>query len=284
MAKVVCVYHKADLDGKTAAAVVLDKYPDAVLVPADYGDVPDISKFDPASLVIVVDWSFPPEVFAALMQRQAGNVLWIDHHESAIKKVAEIGLSIPGIQMESRSGCELAWMFLNPGKPMPRAVQLNGAFDVFDLAEPSVIPFQFGVRAECPEPAQIVPLLSLPEDGLKPIVEKGDTVLRVKVPEWERQVQNSQFVDWEGRTWRAVNAQIDPVAFHFFPPNPCQGTIAYYKTTEAWKVGLYAADLTPQVMDKIATKYGGGGHPGAAGFTSSYLPWVERAMPPPLTN
>ena len=95
--KTACIYHSIDLDGWMSAAIVKHWFNSTIEVPNkkdepintldfigyNYGDpIPDLSSYD---RVIMCDISFSKEE----MEKVACKLIWIDHHNSAIKIMDE---------------------------------------------------------------------------------------------------------------------------------------------------------------------------------------------------
>ena len=151
--KTFCVYHKADFDGQCAAAIIAQKFPDAVLVPFDYGCEINTKQFI-NNKVIFVDCALQP---FSLMESLAltCDLTWIDHHKTAIEEyekslviyndLCDIGIIHAHVDIKF-SGCELAWKWAFPETQMPEAVRLVGRYDIWDLSVPEAWVFQCGLR------------------------------------------------------------------------------------------------------------------------------------------
>ena len=150
MRRTVIVYHRADLDGKCAGAILKRRFPEAELVPYNYGDEFQVTDYRDAR-VIMVDCSLQP--FDRMMKlADLCSLLWIDHHKSAIEEFstkAEL-LGRPPFEHivdTTSAGCELAWLYAYPGVSPPAVVWLLGRYDVWDHgAHEDVLAFQYGMR------------------------------------------------------------------------------------------------------------------------------------------
>jgi len=185
--KTVCVYHSRDLDGWMSAAIVKhwfyknntkrtevnlnvvntlsiedrqeleskinSKFKDLTIyfLGYDYGDpIPDLSEYDK---VIMCDVSFPKEEMSRLWHIVDKELIWIDHHISAINDNQGYD-NIPfyeGLQDTNFAACELTWKYLFPNETMPKIVRLLGRYDCFGHKgtdeEQKVLEFQYGARA-----------------------------------------------------------------------------------------------------------------------------------------
>ena len=124
--KTVCIYHSVDLDGYMSAAIVkhwflsqninkIDNYfifeygknpydnlsaETLEFLRYNYGQpIPDLSQYDK---VIMCDISFPmEEMYDVLVNRIGNNLIWIDHHISAIKNFESLdGVTFHGYYSE----------------------------------------------------------------------------------------------------------------------------------------------------------------------------------------
>ncbi|MDD5644015.1 MAG: DHH family phosphoesterase, partial [bacterium] len=122
-------FHHNDLDGWCAGAIVFhasDKK--CEMIEIDYKDRFPLEVVALGEKVVIVDFSIKPPVMKELLKRTR-DILWLDHHKTAMEYEKKYGVVIPGIRSNDYSGCELAWMVLCEGKPMPRAVELIGDMD-----------------------------------------------------------------------------------------------------------------------------------------------------------
>lgn len=186
----ICFYHKADLDGVCSAAIVKHFVPECELYGIDYGDGfpwgkvekrpggvgseklrydPDLDDPGFRRTVYMVDFSLPSEDMKRLAA--VSNLVWIDHHKSAIDSVDPVG--IRGIQCVWYAGCELCWAWFSTrefckdrnndaaaigkwigtpiGQRLPEVVRLLGRYDIRAKDDPEwahrILPFQYGMRA-----------------------------------------------------------------------------------------------------------------------------------------
>lgn len=176
--KIICIYHKVDLDGWMSAAIVkhwfINKYSkDYYILNEDgsidktapgissnllnflgynYGQpIPDLSGYDQ---VIMCDISFPKEEMIKLALKFGLNFIWNDHHYSAINdfKCSDVegGYYPNGNRDTKYAACELTWNYFFPDETMPEIVRLLGRYDCFGhkgtIEEQTVLEFQYGAR------------------------------------------------------------------------------------------------------------------------------------------
>lgn len=286
-----CIYHSEDLDGFCSAAVVKYRIPEAVLIPADYGDDPSdlIARVDRDDTVFVVDFFLGVAHMSKLAE--TCKLIWIDHHLTAIRacETAGISISIPGKREVGKAACELVWEFLFPSTPLPLAVTLLGRFDVRDHTDPRTIPFQFGMRAENLDPQSDVAM-----DVWQRLFEGDITLLNsimevgASIFQYQQQFDRKYFRRY-GYTGRFLNLPAVFLnrgiagSFAFADCDPKLLKVAYCRTKDGrWSVGLYSDN--PDIdCGALAARFGGGGHRGAAGFTCDAFPFQVDSAPNKVT-
>lgn len=184
--KTCVIYHSIDLDGWMSAAIVkhwfsklyprydgiddLNENSHSITPPDEettgerlaflgynYGQpIPDLSEYDK---IIMCDISFPKEEMSKLWHNLDKELIWIDHHISAIKDNND--LVYKGLRDTNFAACELTWKYFmsNPiekfgeiedQEPMPEIVRLLGRYDCFGHKgtdeETKVLEFQYGAR------------------------------------------------------------------------------------------------------------------------------------------
>jgi oligoribonuclease NrnB/cAMP/cGMP phosphodiesterase (DHH superfamily) len=124
------IFFHNDNDGRCAGNIIVDYYghtmeenrDDYIEINYDKEFPMDIIQQD--ETVYIVDYSIPPELMWELQKR--ANVVWIDHHATAIEKYKDYLNPIQGIRKTCASGCELTWMYFYGNKSMPDAVMFIG--------------------------------------------------------------------------------------------------------------------------------------------------------------
>lgn len=161
--KTCVVYHEVDLDGWMSAAIVKywwENSPDAIdnnndkldFIGYNYGQpIPDLSEYDK---VIMCDISFPKDIMYLEANCSDRELIWIDHHISAISdsKIDKFYQydKTKGLRDTNFAACELTWKYFFPNEPMPEIVRLLGIYDSFrhkgTEEEQKVLEFQYGAR------------------------------------------------------------------------------------------------------------------------------------------
>jgi nanoRNase/pAp phosphatase (c-di-AMP/oligoRNAs hydrolase) len=283
-----CFYHSADLDGHCSGAIVAIAHPDAELVGIDHGDPFPWEAIEKGETVYMVDFSLsPPEAMLAL--DALANLVWIDHHRSAI---GNHGCEhIKGVRRIGTAACELCWEYFAKGlfstAPMPIAVRFLGRYDVNEIEEnENILPFQYGMRNRKTRPEEAINFwrrllyadISEPEFILQ-IIAEGKTVLRY-IAEYEARYARMSAYDavLDGLRFVCVNKLLanSRLFREVYDPERHDGMLAYGWAGDKWKCALYT-DKTGLDLSAVAKRHGGGGHAQAAGFVCEALPF-ERKM------
>ena len=291
----ICIYHSADLDGMCSAAIAYRRFApeaDVVFLPLDYGhDVPwDLIAQHP--VVYMVDFSLP----LADMQRLNAmcELHWIDHHTQKIAEAEAAGFRASGGQLlahDDPAACELTWEYVLPHERVPWAVQLLGRYDAWDHREETVLPFQYGMRAQAnmrPQSSRWRLLLGDRNPTyIRGIVEQGRAILRYVAQEHAKLVEGALFVsELAGHRALCVNRlYVNSTVFDSVPADVIESAELLvnfgYDGKPAWRVGLSPVRDGELDVSQIAAQFGGGGHAGRAGFHCTQLPF---ALPPQREN
>lgn len=146
--KRIIIYHD-DGDGRCAAAIaalharrLYKKEADIVFVPADYGEAFDWALLDNfvkgEDQVWILDFSYPADVMgriaaAVFDEPRRKNFVWIDHHVTAIERLAELH-HLPGIRKTTDAACLLTWFWCGLSPEVPEAVRLIADRDMWTFA------------------------------------------------------------------------------------------------------------------------------------------------------
>lgn len=300
--KTVVIYHRADFDGIFCREIAKKFLPNAVLIGWDYGDptpklYPDEGQVDPIQLYML-DISVEE-----LMGHP--NLVWIDHHKTAIEKYDSTGLHdrITGYRIDGVAACRLAWQwFLQletnkksnvgltglPDKKLfvdrivsePLAVRLAGEYDIWDKRDPDAELFQHGLRTGDINDELWSDLLNPDNCGtaVRFLLSRGRILQYARTRENESVINEIGFTfEWEGLTFLGCNAS--RYNSHLFTAGlrPHHHACFGFKWTgKDWSVSLYGVPGKPDVdLATIAVKYGGGGHKQACGFRCSTLPFFK---------
>lgn len=296
----ICIYHNRDLDGFTSGAIVkkwhdeLNDYPDNVgkgelkLIGYDYGmPVPDlfvqIPKGEP---VIMIDVSLKMADMAKLA-RHSKNLIWIDHHISAIKEYEAFMTEqeehyhpyFKAVLQDGIAACEVGWKYLFPNELMPNAVLLLGEYDTWRNGdklrwEEEILPMQFGMRLHCNSPETFPKGLIYRNyenqvgQSVGEIIKQGKTVLKYQAMINETQCKKASFeIEFEGLKAICLNGGgfNSDVFKSVYDESKHDIMMPFQFDGKQWTISLYT---TKDEVDcsAIAKSKGGGGHKKAAGF------------------
>lgn len=296
------IYHD-DMDGICSASLAMHSdevktlgKPD--LIPIDR-DVPfPWNALISGEKVYLLDYSLQPWSEMEKLAKMV-DLVWIDHHRSAmieygeqIEKIrAEVVLDLKGLNNNTRrkAACELCWYHFYGNKgygDIPDAVHYIGRYDVWDHNCPEICKFQLGILAE-------KDLRDPSHTGWRVLFDPGFASRKVDelitggqfIQSYLKQEQDSwakkacfEFEWWipaygtytciglcggHNGSWD-FGQEYNPARHHMM--------VSFTRLSGAWKVSLRSTRKDVDVS-KIASKFGGGGHKGAAGFRCDALPF-----------
>lgn len=269
------IYHRADFDGLFSGAVCKNFMPQATFIGWDYGD--PVPPVDEGTMLFLVDISIPQ-----LMDHP--EIVWIDHHASAIQKFDAYGWQIDGV-----AACRLCWQWFNrpyPGKHLfqknfiertvsePQAIRLAGEYDIWDKRDVDAELFQYGLVAKGYQTIDDCLALLHDDAQVMPIVDAGRAAFQ-----WQQAFASSvlhdrgYLRDWEGLKFCILGSAHARNSMWF----PTADIPAEADALMCWRYdGIRVAfslyhkpSRTDLDLSPIAVKYGGGGHRGACGFVLS---------------
>jgi hypothetical protein len=234
------------------------------------------------------------------------NLIWIDHHATAISKYGGTGLhdKIPGYRIDGVAACRLAYQWFvrqcGPTKDLssgsvplplpskedyverrvsePWAVRLAGEYDIWDKRDPDAELFQHGLRSEELYSTAWDDMLKLGGSGtVTRLLNQGRALQYARTRENESVIKAFGFtIQFEGFCLLACNAaRYSSQLFAAGLKPEHDGCLGFNWDGQAkvWRISLYTdkpgIDLSP-----VAVKYGGGGHRGACGFRVAKLPFL----------
>lgn len=266
------IYHGNCYDGFGAAYAAWKALGASVnYIPALHGDpVPTITEPEKAE-VVIVDFSYPRAIMEDLRSK-VKSLTVLDHHKTAQKDLE--GLSYAKFDM-TKSGAVLSWEYFFPNTPVPMFISYLSDRDLwkFEMVGSREIsaalrsyPFDFMVWDE----------LSSQQGGCERLAREGKIVLKHQDQMVSIMAGNTVFREVGGFKVPVVNAtcyfsEVGDELCKRFPEAPFA---AYYfdrgDGKRQWGLRSTKKDVD---VSAIAKMYGGGGHPGAAGFVDS-LAWM----------
>ena len=264
------VYHARCADGFGAALAAWLYYEGQVeFLPCDHGDMktpadlPDVQ----GRAVYILDFSFAPDVMAAI-EMQAAKLVMLDHHKSAAEKLTGFRCRCGVVHFDmDHSGARLAWDFFLPERPLPDLIRYIEDRDLwrwqFDhspafLAALDMEPMSFGRWAE---------IAAFDATQVQAFMQRGQAMDEKFCRLAEDIAAQAEPVVFNGVQGLMVNA---PGVFHSLVGDLLSrrsGTFALMWSASKGvvvKVGLRSQrdfDCIP-----LAESMGGGGHAQACGF------------------
>jgi len=273
-------YHKSDLDGHCSGYVVKRAHPNCDLYGIDYGDEFPWDIVEKHNTIIMVDFSLQPFSEMEKLVNKCEKLIWIDHHKSAIDEYSKSTITVDGLIRNGIGACQLCWEYFFPTELVPYFIKLLAEYDVWIHSNPDTLPFQYGLRLENTNPYNLPLWESLFERPIvREVIKRGETVLRYEEIINERYVKSRGFeLEWEGLKFICCNKGLtNSKLFDSIwdtTKYDAMLTFCMLDPERGWTVSLYS-DKSDVDVSKIAKKYGGGGHKGAAGFQCKTLPFVQ---------
>lgn len=262
----------------------------------------DLPLDKPFGLTFRDGWAMKgTEQFQPLDRIDWDKFTWIDHHKTAIDTHPA---NIPGYRIEGVAACRLAWQwfseqriaektgeamrlpekeyFIDRSVSEPAVIRLAGEYDIWDKRDPDAETLQYGLRAFNPIESTWEMLLRDGVDAfmvLGRILEIGKPIEKYAKQENESLALHKTFIlEWEGLKFLALNsAKFNSLVFAAkdVPETGHDALIGFFFTGKYWAISMYHAKHRKELnLSDIAKKYGGGGHPGACGFTCRNLPFA----------
>jgi len=275
---IVVLYHGKCPDGFAAAYAAWKKFGDtAEYLPVNYGEAP------PEGLenreVYIVDFCYESSEQMNALAKSTKHLVVLDHHESNKKMVGSV---TEHVYDASRSGATIAWSYFHPDTPVPRLMTYLEDGDLYRYSLPEtrnifsyllVLPFDF---------AQWDTLVRGLEDDTEraEILKKAETYTEFFNAFAQMSVERAKKVRFEGYEVYFV-ATHPNITVKSFVGNKLYTKLppfAIIVTAHPNGFGVSLRGDGSVDVSKIAEKYGGGGHPGSAGFfvpNNSVMPWVE---------
>lgn len=280
------IFHHNDADGRCSAALIYmyayqgeDEDP-IECIEMDYTTEFPIGKIEKDEKVYIVDYSIDPSMMEQLIAI-THNIIWIDHHKSAIEKYEKYPNMMPAIGglriKEGVSASKLVWRYLGGNDDdIPVMVRIIDDWDIWKHEYPHTKPFitAFNARSVYTDPKNTLFWTHM-NDGnyIDRMITDGMTMIKFR-DGWAEEVLNHVGFKCTigGLRVFAVNiphanseyfksldkAEYDAFMPFYYDPNKMLWTYSMYSVSEGTDVGV------------ICAKYGGGGHKNAAGFTSPY--------------
>lgn len=266
------LYHAPCTDGFAAAlAAWLSLGDSAEYIPCAYGDpAPDVSGCD----VYILDFSFPEDVLHT-MSKVAKSLTLLDHHVSAKRNLGQFKPVCCGkVHVDlTKSGAVLAWEHFHPNRLVPHFFKLIQTRDLWKWDSPGMADARdfltwLDTRGfDFEDWAQILKLdLCSPAYDL--CVEQGHAMGIKHESMWRDVAAKPSTVTVAGVAGLMVNTAsvFTNEAGSYLAAK--SGTFGMsWRLDERGRVRCSLRSIAPFDVERLASQFGGGGHPQAAAFT-----------------
>jgi oligoribonuclease NrnB/cAMP/cGMP phosphodiesterase (DHH superfamily) len=276
--KTICIYHANCLDGFASAFILWKTLgPKVEFIPAFYGKEPCYADLADNE-VYIVDFSYPADIMAKICE-QAHYVTVIDHHESAIRKLAGFSAENYTAKFDiTRAGTALTHEFFFHDREMHPILQMIANRDLWNFSIPGTKEICAAMWEEDRTFERWDWILSRqPLAMQEKLFQTGSIILKMNARNIEgilrsgtRQIPGSTIPICNMPYMYASEAGNILAQGHPF-------SITYFDRRDCRQYSLRVADGDFNVA-KLAEMYGGGGHKKAAGFTVS-LSSVSDGVP-----
>lgn len=274
----VVVYHRNCTDGAAAAYAAWVKYGAmAQYVPYDYSDdFPLEMESLKGQEVFFVDIC-PTMALLFEVADSASKVFVVDHHESARRRLKENHAAIGAksnvtmllSQANDIAGCMMTWNLFHEGVAYPDIIRFTNDYDIYR--------FQYGdVTREYQAAFEQIDLNDIHEirlfaerRGRDEVLQQGRLLLNARRKLVENIAATATLVSWEDYLVACCNAPRDlrnEVADELHRQTKVLFSMVYSDIEGKRHYSLRANHPECTDLSKLAEKYGGGGHPRAAGF------------------
>ena len=279
-----CFYH-GDMDGKAAASVVA--YYTGIkngrcYIEFNYDNLPSLDDVSECETVYLVDCSFTEKTVKFLYELLAlkCDIIWIDHHASSQRLLENDDYpeikQIRGLVEQGISGAALTYMYLmaKDYDDIPYYLKLVSDYDCWIKKYKESDLFKLGMDAHDQSPLSSI-WLHLLKEGMSyggtlvsSIIGSGDVIQKyVKQENLDYCKSYSYEVEFEGYKILVINRRSNSLIFGNLINNyPFVCSWVYNGSNYIYSI----FSVNPEIdCSKIAEKYGGGGHKGAAGFSTT---------------
>jgi len=299
----IVVYHGADMDGFSSGAIanwfLKDRCKETnerlLFFPMNHGDAYPWTELQKDETIYFLD--FPPPAPTTLntgfgvssgfeaLKAITNNVIWIDHHESSIQKFE--GIEIEGLRSNTfPAACELTWKYFSDSSLVPKFVKMISDHDSWRHKIKNSQDFCLGMMSkdgiEDPQSQDWHYVIADFFDDneyrsvIQPYVEKGQTIDKyVKKNNASYSKSFAYEMEWLGYKCIVCNRGMTG-SFLFdsvYDESKHDLMLAWVFDGVKYTVSIYTTKTDKVKANDIAKAHGGGGHPGAAGFTCQELPF-----------
>lgn len=246
-----------------------------ILQPINYSDPIPWESVEEAAKVIITDFSFPKDSMARMIATTP--LVWIDHHKTALEDLADLK-DIPGKRALDQAACVLTWEFFFPEMTLPKAVAYIGDRDIWRHEFPETKAFSEGLYYEDSRPFNDrlwVPLLDDDQKFVARLIERGEVLYQARIVSIEKKITRQGFeIEFEGYKTLAMNSRASGELGESIRKKGYEIGYCYTESMQNGELMTFVTLYSDKVdVSEIAKKFGGGGHPSAAGFSFRREDW-----------
>jgi oligoribonuclease NrnB/cAMP/cGMP phosphodiesterase (DHH superfamily) len=265
------VYHHNDLDGRCAAFWIkyFNKESKIEFIECNYNMEIPINKIDKNEEIWIVDFSFPIDLMRKVLD-MTPNVIWIDHHKTAVDKYKDFTPTLKGLRKDGTAGCVLAYQFCSNNyipEMVPEFTRLIGNYDVWNFKDGDDSDLFYTAMLghdSNPEKGVWENLIDSPNFLIR-IIKEGK-IIKNWNKEWAKNYLKSWAFETEFEGYNCIAMNLAQCGSKYFDSvsDKYDIMLPFVFNGENYSVSLYSTKID---VSEIAKKYGGGGHRGAAGMT-----------------
>jgi oligoribonuclease NrnB/cAMP/cGMP phosphodiesterase (DHH superfamily) len=257
------IYHADCVDGFTAAWSAWRRLgAAATYLPTHHGTAPpDVRGRD----VFLLDFAYPRAVCLALAE-QSHSFTVLDHHKTALEELGDLPFARLDMQ---QSGAGLAWRHFHPNEAPPHLVLAVEDGDLWrhEIPETRAVYLRLSFEPRTFENWNDIAAQTASADGFRAFAQEGRILLEEREFQVERLLLKRYEVVLDGE--RGLAAEGQPFYRSELGHRLAQlsGTygLVWYARGAGYHVSLRS--VGEYDVERLARRFGGGGHRNAAGFT-----------------
>lgn len=253
------ITHSGCSDGFAAAWVLKKCFPYALYIPRQHGQLPpNVTGED----VVIADFSYHRDVLLD-MKREARSLIVLDHHVTAMAELS--GLDFCTFDLE-RSGAGLAWDYCHPGESRPTLVNYVEDRDLWRRTLPASDAVATVIQSTPFEFEAYEVLATRCDSDFAGVIKEGEVILKAHAAIEDRIGANMVTVTIAGFRVPAVNTAVLQSEMGHLLDHGVPFAVSWFVTAAGRVRFSLRSELDGEDVAGIATSFGGGGHPHAAGF------------------
>lgn len=265
--------HKECFDGlsslHTAYKALIGDNPELRYVMMEYTNPETVPEYEPGETIYVLDFTFSGHMLATYF-KEAGKVVVIDHHKGAIDKLLAYFADHPcpeNVELIldiTKSGAGLTWDYFHPGKTPPVWVRHAEDYDLWKFEDSATKAYieRLGIEEQTLEGYD-----NYTREDYLSMIAQGFTLLRKKQAQIKSHVDNDiamiKFEDYYIPLLNVPRYMTSAVGEALSDKYPF--VLMYFEREGIRRYSLRGRKGCPD-LSLLAQKYGGNGHPTAAGF------------------